>query len=150
MLLNYNPQIVYQPGSENAVDILLCKPVPADTPRDPVEDYINCITVDSLPPAISIQELLLAAESDPTLQVVREYLNIRNWENAPKSFQLLKEELCQKQSLVLRNSRIVVPEVMHPRILQLAHEGQKGITKVKQHLRQRVCWYGFAGREICT
>ena len=142
-LQSYNPRIVYQPGIQNAVDILSRKPVPDVTPRDPVEDYINSIIVDSLPPAISIQELVLASESDPTFKVVRECLNTGNWENAPKSFQLLKDELCQKRGLLLRNNRIVIPDVMRHRILQLAHEGHQGITKVKQHLRQRVWWPGM-------
>lgn len=35
------------------------------------------------------------------------------------------------------------PNAMHPRVLQLAHEGHQGITKVKQHLRQRVWWPGL-------
>ena len=87
--------------------------------------------------------MVLASESDPTLKVIRECLDTGNWEKAPKPFQLLKEELSQKRGLVLRNNRIVIPEIMRPRILQLAHEGHQGITKVKQHLRQRVWWPGM-------
>ena len=141
-LQNYNSRIVYQPGIQNAVDILSRKPVPVNTPRDPTEDYINSLIVDSLSHAITIQELLLASESDPTLQVIKECLDTGNWENAPKPFQVLKE-LCQKRGLVLRNNCIVIPDVMCPSILQLAHEGHQCITKVKQHLRQRVWWPGM-------
>ena len=112
-LQNYSPRIVFQPGIQNAVDILSGKPVPADTTRDPAEDYINSLIVDSLPPAISLQELLLASESDPTLKVIKECLDTGNWEKAPKPFQLLKEELSQKRGLVLRktncNSRNYAP-----------------------------------------
>lgn len=75
---NYNPRIVYQPGIQNAVDILSRKPVLVDSPRDSAEDYINTLIADSLPPAISIQELLLASESDPTLQVIKECLDTGN------------------------------------------------------------------------
>ena len=64
---NYSPRIVYQTGIENAVDFLSPKPVTTNTPRDPVEDYVNSIVVDSLPSAITLQELLLASEYDPTL-----------------------------------------------------------------------------------
>ena len=55
-LQNYSPRIVFQPGIQNAIDILSCKPVSADTTRDPTEDYINSLIVDSLPPVISLQE----------------------------------------------------------------------------------------------
>ena len=36
-----------------------------------------------------------------------------------------------------------MPDALRPRILQLAHEGHQGITKTKQHLRQRVWWPGI-------
>ena len=48
--------------------------------------------MDSLPPTITIQELLLASESDPTLKVIKECL-AGNWDTVPQPFQTLKEEL---------------------------------------------------------
>lgn len=99
--------------------------------------------MDSLPPAISIQELFLASKFDPTLKVVKECLHTGNWENAPKSFQLLNDQLCQKRGLLVRNNPIIIPNVMRHRILQVAHEGHQGVTKVKQHLMQRVWWPGM-------
>ena len=135
-LQQYKPRIVYQPGIQNALDILSRKPVQTDTPRDPVEDHINSVIADSLPPTVTLQELLIASESDPTLKIIASCLNTGKWDTAPEPYKALKDELCQKRGLVLRNNRSVVPEAMHPRILQLAHEGHQGITKVKQHLRQ--------------
>ena len=142
-LQNYSPRIVYQPGIQNAVDFLSRKPVPTNTPRDPLEDYVNSIRVDSLPSAISLQELLVASESDPTLKIIKECLDTGSWSVAPTPFADLKEELCQKRGILLRNNRIVIPEALRPHIFQLAHEGHQGITKVKQHLRQRVWWPGI-------
>ena len=142
-LQNYSPRIVYQPGIQNAVDFLSRKPVPTNTPRDPVEEYVNSIIVDSLPSAVTLQELLLASECDPTLNTIKEALDTGNWSAAPKPFADLKDELCQKRGIILRNNRIVIPDALRPRIIQLAHEGHQGITKVKQHLRQRVWWPGI-------
>ena len=68
----YNPRIVYQPGIQNAVDFLSRKPVTTNTPRDLVEEYVNSIIVDSLPSAVTPQELLLASECDPTLKSIKE------------------------------------------------------------------------------
>ena len=95
-----------------------------------MEDYINSVIVDSLPSAITLQELLVASESDPTLKITRDCLETGNWTSAPQPFQILKEELCQKRGLILGNDRFVIPDVMRPRILQLAREGHQGITKV--------------------
>ena len=74
-LQNYSPRIVYQPGIQNTVDFLSRKPVLTNTSRDPVEDYVNSTVVDSLPSAITLQELLLASESDPTLKTIKECLD---------------------------------------------------------------------------
>ena len=99
--------------------------------------------VDSLPSAITLQELLLASESAPTLKTIKECLDTGNWSAATAPFADLKEKICQKRGIILRNSRIVIPYALRLRILQLAHEGHQGITKFKQHLRQRVWWPGI-------
>ena len=142
-LQNYSPRIVYQPGIQNAVDFLSRKPVTTNTPRDPVEEYVKSIIVDSLPSAVTLQELLLASECDPTLKTIQEALDTGNWSAAPQPFADLKDELCQKRGIILRSNRIIVPDALRPPILQLANEGHQGITKVKQHLRQRVWWPGI-------
>ena len=120
-LQNYSPRIVYQPGIQNAVDFLSRKPVTTNTPRDPVEEYINSIIVDSLPSAITLQELLLASECDPTLKTIKEALDTGNWSAAPKLFADLEDELCR--GIILRNDGIVIPVALRPRILQPRSQG---------------------------
>ena len=142
-LKNYSPRIVYQPGIQNAVDFSSRKPVTTNTSRDPVEEYVNSIIVDSLPSAITLQELLLASECDLNLNTIKEALDTGNSSAAPKPFEDLKDELCQKRGMILRNNRVAIPDALRPRILRLAHEGHQGITKVKQHLRQQVWWPGI-------
>jgi len=75
-----------------------------------------------------------------------------NWSAEPKPFADLKDKLCLKCGIILRNNRIVIPYALRPCVLQLAHEGHQGITKTKQHLRQRVWWPGIdiqAERYVC-
>jgi len=113
------------------------KPVTTNTPRDPVEEYVNSIIVDSLPSASTLQELVVTSKCDPTLKTIKEALDTGNWSAAPKPFADLKDELCHKCGIILRNNRIVIPDALRPGILQLAHEGHQGITKTK-HLRKRI------------
>ena len=47
-LQNYSLRIVCEPGIQNAVDFLSRKPATTNTPRDPVEEYVNSIIIDSL------------------------------------------------------------------------------------------------------
>ena len=91
------------------------KPVRTNTPRDPVEKYVNSIIVDSFPSAVTLQELLLASECDPTLKTIKEALDIGNWSAAPKPFANLQDELCQKHVIILRNNRII-PDALCPHI----------------------------------
>ena len=100
-LQNYSPCIVYQPGIQNAVDFLSRKPVTTNTPRRPVEEYVNSIIVDSLPPVVTLQELLLTSECDPTLKTIKEALDTGNWSATPKPFADLKDELFQKHGIML-------------------------------------------------
>ena len=118
---NYSPRIVYQRASK----------------------LLSTSCHANLPSAIILQELLLASEYDPTLKTIKECLDTGDRSAAPAPFADLKEEICQKHGIILRNSRIVIPYAPHPRILQLAHEGNQGITKFKQHLRQRTWWPGI-------
>jgi len=106
------------------------KPVTTNTPRDPVEEYVNSVIVDSLPSAITLQELLLTSECDPTLKTIKEALDTGNWSAAPKPFANRKDELCQKRGIILRNNRIIIPDALRPRILQLAHKGTKASPKL--------------------
>ncbi|XP_068704816.1 uncharacterized protein [Montipora foliosa] len=107
---NPSPRILH--GIQNAVDVLSRKPVTTNTSRDPVKEYVNCIIIDSLPSAVTLQELLLASECDPTLKTIKEALDTGYWSAAPKPFADLKDELCQKRGIILRNNRIVIPDAV--------------------------------------
>ena len=129
-LQNDSPRIVYQPGIQNAVDFLSRKPVTTNTPRDPVEEYANSIIVDSLLSAVTLQELLLTSERDPTLKTIKETLHTGKWSAAPKPFADLNDELCQKRRIILRNNSIVIPDALHPCILQLATRAVKASLRL--------------------
>ena len=45
--------------------------------------------------------------------------------------------------LVLRGTRIIIPQSLRPRLLALAHEGHLGIVNTKQNLRTKEWWPGM-------
>ena len=45
--------------------------------------------------------------------------------------------------IVMRGSRLLIPESMQTRILELAHDGHQGLTKTKQLLRSKVWFVGI-------
>ena len=55
-------------------------------------------------------------------------------------FMRVKNELCVLGKLVLRGTRIIIPQSLRKQVLHLAHEGHQGIVKMKGWLRTKVWW----------
>ena len=55
----------------------------------------------------------------------------------------VRREPCAIGQLVLRGTRIVVPQNLREQVLKLAHEGHTGIVAMKQRLRSKVWWPGI-------
>ena len=61
------------------------------------------------------------------------------------------EELSVVNEMVLRGSRIVVPESLQCRMVKLAHDGHQGLVKSKRLLRAKVWFPGMdkvMGKEV--
>ena len=54
-----------------------------------------------------------------------------------------REELSVIDGVLLKGSRIVIPDKLRKQTLQLAHEGHQGIVKTKLRLREKVWWPGI-------
>ena len=52
----------------------------------------------------------------------------------------IKNELGVLGKLVLRGSRIVIPNALRGEVLRLVHEGHQGIVKMKARLRTKLWW----------
>ena len=55
----------------------------------------------------------------------------------------MRGELSAIGKLVLRGTRIVIPKQLRCQVLELAHEGHRGIVVMKQRLRTKVRWPGI-------
>ena len=51
--------------------------------------------------------------------------------------------MCVLGNTVLRGTRTVLPKVLRPRAMCIAHEGHPGIVCMKQLLRTKVWWPGM-------
>ena len=56
------------------------------------------------------------------------------------SFQKVKHELAITDDLVLRDTRLVLPEPLHQQAIDLAHAGHQGIVRTTRLLREKV-WF---------
>ncbi|CAB4039610.1 Hypothetical predicted protein [Paramuricea clavata] len=104
------------------------------------EEYICYVAMYTVPKAMTLEEIISATQSDPTLQAVKVCLQSGTWHtskhlfpnanhNDLNSFEKLKTELTEPSAgLMLRGIRYVIPQT---RSVQLAHEGHQGILKTK-------------------
>ena len=54
----------------------------------------------------------------------------------------VRNELTYIGQVILRGTRIVIPNILRKRVLELAHEGHQGVVKMKERLRSKVWWPG--------
>ena len=77
---------------------------------------------------------------DSELQAVRNCLIEGKWDNAPKQYLPVRNELTFIGHVILRGTRIVIPQALRKRVVNLAHEGHQGVVKTKERLRTKVWW----------
>ena len=55
-------------------------------------------------------------------------------------YQYVSNELNVIGGVILRGTRILIPNALREKVLSLAHEGHQGIVKTKQRLREKAWW----------
>lgn len=153
-LQSYNFQVVYRPGKTNIADALsrLNSLMPKDRSGEET-DTVKTIAEESTPVVLTAKEVERASEEDPELTSVRHYIQSGDWSQCKMPhFMCVKNELCVLGKLVLRGTRIVIPQSLRKQVLHLAHEGHQGVVKAKSRLRTKVWWpkMDTDAERICT
>ena len=142
----YTFTVKYLPGPKNIADPLsrLLRPE-SDTCRVSAGDeYVKFVAREATPVAMTTREIERESEHDPELQSVRECIMSGKWDClVHKEYLPVRREPCAIGQLVLRGTRIVVPQNLREQVLKLAHEGHPGIVAMKQRLRSKVWWPGI-------
>ena len=60
-----------------------------------------------------------------------------------KPYQDFSDELSVVNGLLMRCTRVVVPESMRPEILEIIQEGHQSVEKCKKRARKAVYWPGM-------
>ena len=139
----YSFKVLYRPGANNPADYLSRHPTAASRKQQKMtEDYVNFIASHSVPKAMTMNEIITATNSDNVLKEVRTAIKLNRWENdIVKPFKDIKDELTvTTKGLVLRGTRIVIPQQLQQRAIDLAHDSHLGLNKTKALLREKV-WF---------
>jgi len=141
----YDYKVIHIPGRKNIADSLsrlMCKGQSSSNHIDDTDEYVRLIAVSATPKALTTRQVEEASESDDELRSVRDAIQTGRFEKC-KTFMHVASELCAIGQLVLRGTRIVIPQKLRPQVLALAHEGHLGVVGTKSNLRSRVWWPGI-------
>ena len=153
-LLQYHFRVEHLPGKSNTVADMLSRHAEAKetSSLDPGDSAkLSTVFGNSQLAAITPQELADATRKDKTLEKATEFI-ISGWPSkcpleSLTSFFSVRDELSIYGGCIYRGERAYIPQTLRARVLQLAHEGHPGITRMKQRLRDTAWWPG-ADREV--
>ena len=147
----YKVSVVYKPGKTNIADPLsrlaITETVEGKTFDECVEQYVSWVAFNASPAALSLGEIEKVSETDKTIHAVRQGLEKDIWSEDASPFKVFSSELCFANQILLRGTRIVIPNSLREQTLHLAHEGHPGMTIMKQRLRAKV-WFPKLDQQV--
>lgn len=141
-LQSYAYRVIYKPGKSNIADPLsrLVVYKPSDQQGSNIEQYINMIVSMAAPTAVRLDEIEKASAASDEIKAVKKGIYSNKWDETAMPFKIFGNELCFSGNILLRGTRIVVPEELRERVIAAAHEGHPGICVMKRRLRTKVWW----------
>ncbi|XP_022795609.1 uncharacterized protein K02A2.6-like [Stylophora pistillata] len=140
--------IEYKPGSENIADSLsrlsCYHSLDEEKTRNVAEEYVRFIAQKATPKAMTTREVEEHSHRDAEVSELRRCIREGVWNNKEcVKYIPVKDELCAIGKVVLRGTRIVIPQTLRQQVLAIAHEGHVGIVATKLRLRTKVWWPGI-------
>ena len=146
-LTPYGLDLVYKPGCDdnNPADFLSRHPSTISKPdRSTAEDYVHCVCVNTVPRAMSLSELRDATAQDSTMIKLQEAIRSQRWDDElVRLYKQIRSKFASHDGLILRGTRIVIPEALQQQVVNLAHIGHQGIVKTKRLLWEKVWFPGI-------
>ena len=139
----YSYDLEHIPGKEMAADYLSRHPSTDSVDEEASEHFVNMLVADCVPKASSIKDIQAATKKDAVLQKVITGVLTDKWEldDQTKKFYNIRESLSTKNGILLKGTRIVIPQQLQNNTLQLAHHTQhQGVEKTRALLREKVWW----------
>ncbi|XP_044760910.1 uncharacterized protein K02A2.6-like [Coccinella septempunctata] len=145
-LQSFKFKIIYQSGKSNIADSVsrLCQIAKEGSFDQDSDGHIFTIIEKSIPKALSISDIVTASKEDDEIRVAVGKINQDSWETTEKNIYFpFRWELTSLGPMILRGNKIVIPQTLRQRTLELAHEGHPGETVMKRRLRAKVWWPGI-------
>lgn len=147
----FKMKIEYRSGKDNPSDFMSRHPLKHMEERNLAEEYVSFVTEQSVPNAMTIDEVKMESLKDKTMQKAVEYSKTGKWYelktlNDPEidkeellSLRSIKDELTvYNETLLMKNDKLVIPKSLREKAIKLGHEGHQGIVKIKSYIRSKV------------
>ena len=142
--------VVYKPGATNPADYLSQHLIQSSHKQQHLtEEYVNFIASNSIPKTMTMDEIITATNSDRSLQGLRAAIKINKWDyDIVKPYKKIKDELTvTSQGVVLCGTRIVIPQSLQQRAIDIAHDTHLGLSKTKALLREKI-WFPNIDQQV--
>ena len=102
------------------------------------------IKLNTVSRALSLNELRDATAQDSPMNKLQEAIRTQRCDDElVRSYKQVRSEFASHDGLILRGTRIVIPEALQQHVIDLAHTGHQGTVKNKRLLREKVWFPGI-------
>lgn len=150
-LRHFEYDVIHIKGKENAGADMLSRlgtqPTPSASATLQNDDDTIIIAPITLDSSVTVDQFIDASSKDTDFHKIQSWLST-DWPTRKlvpehlRSFYDIRNELSCVQSCLYRGERLIVPESLRPRILQLLHSGHPGVTRMRQKLNDSYFWPG--------
>ena len=104
--------------------------------------FTNFISQNAVPKAMTLDEIKNESNNDVTIQAIRYAIRTNHWHGNPLTAPFIKVrcELSDVDGIIMRGNRIVLPQKLQKKAMQIAHEGHLGTEKCKSLIRTKLYW----------
>jgi hypothetical protein len=145
-LAPYDMSLQYRPGRDdlNPADYLSRHPQMQPRCDNNAERYINYVIRNAIPKSMTLSEVKEATQQDNTLQKVIKAVQSGQWSGTDLSeYARFKDEISVCDGVLLRDHRLIMPQSLRNKVVQIAHSSHQGIVKTKQLIREKVWFPGI-------
>ena len=156
-LQEFDFDTVFQAGKSSISDYLSRHTLPSNVDKTPCtlckkcnfeEDVVKTVInpfKTTVQHAITVEDIKQETTKDDVLQNLIKIIRRGNWTSYKqdpryKPFFMVRDELFIVDDMVVKGSRIVIPQYLQDRVVKLAHRGHQGIVRSKAFLRS-CCWF---------
>ena len=152
----YNFHVIYKSGQTNEADYLSRHPIDVAVKQSSqeriAEQYVNYVIRHTVPKSMTLEEIKEETTKDRVLQKVKQALETGQWNPQDKEIQPYKRwateiTINKTKDILMKGSRIIIPEVLQERATKLAHIGHQGLEKTKSLMREKI-WYPNMNQKV--